>query len=84
MCLPLFAQQTGMSGRVSDPSGAMVTSAAVSSTGEDGTKVSTTTNTTGLYQFPGLRAGTYKPAPEAIASAILDDAEPDARLDAEA
>jgi len=59
-CLPLFAQQTGISGRVSDPSNAMVASAAVSATGEDGTKVSTTTNSTGLYQFPGLRAGDYR------------------------
>jgi len=60
ICVPLYAQQTGISGRVSDPSNAMVTNVTVSATGEDGTKSTTTTNTTGLYQFPGLRAGSYK------------------------
>src|SRR5580658_3134115 len=60
VCLPLFAQQTGISGRVSDPSSAMVASVAVSATAEDGTKVSTITNATGLYQFPGIRAGDYR------------------------
>jgi len=59
-CLPLFAQQTGISGRVSDPSKATITNVVVSATGEDGTKVTTTTNMDGLYQFPGLRAGTYR------------------------
>ena len=60
MCLPAFAQQTGISGRISDPSNAVVANVTVTATGEDGTKVATTTNATGLYQFPGLRAGSYR------------------------
>jgi hypothetical protein len=60
VCLPLFAQQTGISGGVSDPSGATVAGAKVSVTAEDGTKAATVTNAEGLYQFPGLRAGTYR------------------------
>ncbi len=58
-CLPLLAQQTGLTGRVSDPSSATVVGALVSATADDGTKSSTTTNADGLYQFPGVRAGTY-------------------------
>src|SRR5580700_7358841 len=60
ICLPLFAQQTGVSGRVGDPSSAVIANVTVTATGEDGTKVVTTTNATGLYQFPGLRAGNYR------------------------
>jgi hypothetical protein len=58
--LPLFAQQTGISGRVTDPSSATVTGVAVTATGEDGTVASTTTNAAGLYQFPGLPAHGYR------------------------
>jgi len=58
--LPLIAQQTGISGRVGESSNAVIPNVAVTVTGEDGTKLSTVTNATGLYQFPGLRAGTYK------------------------
>ena len=57
ICLPLFAQQTGISGRVGDPSSAVIANVRVIATAEDGTNVTTTTNATGLYQFPGLRAG---------------------------
>ena len=59
VCLPLLAQQTGISGRVSDPSNATVANVVVSATADDGTKISTTSNKDGLYQFPGLRAGSY-------------------------
>jgi hypothetical protein len=59
-CLPLLAQQTGISGRVSDPSNAIVPKVVVTATLDDGTKISTVSNTDGLYQFPGLRAGTYR------------------------
>jgi hypothetical protein len=58
--LPLAAQQTGITGRVGDPSNAVMANVAVTATGEDGTKVTTTTNATRPYQFPGLRAGTYR------------------------
>jgi hypothetical protein len=59
-CPPLAAQQTGISGRVVEPSNAVIPNVAVTATGEDGTKLTTLTNATGLYQFPGLRAGTYR------------------------
>jgi len=60
ICLPLLAQQTGISGRVGDPSNAVIANVRVTATADDGTNVSTTTNATGLYQFPGLRAETYR------------------------
>jgi len=56
---PLFAQQTGISGRVADPTKAVLAGAKVTATGEDGARIFTTTNAAGLYQFPGLRAGIY-------------------------
>lgn len=58
-CLPLVAQQTGIGGRVTDPSGASIVAGVVSATGADGSKLATTTNAQGLYQFPTLRAAPY-------------------------
>jgi hypothetical protein len=58
-CLPLQAQQTGITGRVTDPSSASVSSAAVTVTGDDGSKLDTLTNSQGIYQFPALRAQKY-------------------------
>src|SRR5580658_2456162 len=60
ICLPLLAQQTGISGRVTEASNAVIANVVVTATAEDATKVTTTTNGAGLYQFPGLRAGTYR------------------------
>ena len=60
LCVPGSAQQTGITGRVTDPSNAVVASMIVTLTAEDGTKASTMTNTGGYYQFPGLRAGNYR------------------------
>jgi hypothetical protein len=57
--LHLFGQQTSITGRVTDQSAAVIATARVTATGEDGTKLQTTTNTQGLYQFPSLRAGMY-------------------------
>ena len=54
-----LAQQTGITGRVTDPSGAVVATAVVTATGEDNEKSATVTNTLGIYQFPSLRAGKY-------------------------
>jgi hypothetical protein len=54
-----FAQQTGINGRVADPSGAVIVSASVTATGEDGSKFVTTTNSDGRYQFPAVRAANY-------------------------
>ena len=36
VCLPLLAQQTGITGRVADPSGATIAHAKVTASGEDG------------------------------------------------
>jgi hypothetical protein len=36
VCLPLMAQQTGITGRVADPSGATIANAKVTASGEDG------------------------------------------------
>jgi len=57
--VPALAQETGISGSVTDPSGAAVPNAAVSITSSEGTKLSTATNNKGEYQFPALRAATY-------------------------
>ena len=54
-----FAQQTGVSGKLTDSSGATIAGAAVSATGSDGNKASTMTNAQGLYQLPALRAGSF-------------------------
>ena len=35
VCLPLLAQQTGITGRVADPSGATIANAKVTASGED-------------------------------------------------
>ena len=53
------AQQTAITGRVTDPSGAVIVSAKVAATGEDGSKFSTITTNEGRYQFPAVRAATY-------------------------
>ena len=58
--MPLLAQQTGIAGRVSDPSNAVVANVTVTATAADGTTETTVTNVGGLYQFPGLRAGDYR------------------------
>ena len=54
-----FAQQTGITGRVTDPSGATIAAAVVTLTAEDGAKSDTVSNAQGVYQFPALRAGKY-------------------------
>jgi hypothetical protein len=48
----VYAQATGITGHIADPSGGVVAKVIVSVTGEDGTKMTT--------QFPALRAGTYQ------------------------
>jgi len=54
-----LAQQTSITGRVTDPSNAAVTNAVVGATAEDGTKLETYSNAQGIYQIPGVRAGKY-------------------------
>ena len=58
-CTPLAAQQTGIAGKITDPSNATIVAGAVTVTGDDGSKFATTTNAQGLYQFPALRAARY-------------------------
>src|SRR5580658_1119151 len=57
--LPISAQQTGITGTLTDPSGAAVPGVAVSASGADGSKITATTNGDGLYQLPALRAQNY-------------------------
>src|SRR5258708_21879567 len=54
-----LAQQTGISGRLTDPSEASVAGAKVTATSDEGSKAATLTNSQGLYQFPTLRAAKY-------------------------
>jgi len=54
-----LAQQTGITGRVTDPSNASVVSATVTAAGDDGSKFDTVTNAQGIYQLPALRAAKY-------------------------
>jgi Carboxypeptidase regulatory-like domain/TonB dependent receptor len=57
--IPLMAQQTGINGRLTDPSNATVAGALVTAAGGDSSKFATTTNAQGVYQFPALRAAQY-------------------------
>jgi hypothetical protein len=59
VCFQLLAQQTGISGRVTDPSGATIANTKVIASGEDGSSFDTTTNSQGLFQFPAVRATKY-------------------------
>jgi hypothetical protein len=54
-----FAQQTGVTGRITDPTNATIAGAMVSATGDDGSKLETLTNVQGIYQFPAVRAAKY-------------------------
>jgi hypothetical protein len=59
LALPALAQQTGINGRLTDPSSSVIAGAKVSASSEDGSRVETITNSLGAYQFPTLRAATY-------------------------
>src|SRR5271169_1360027 len=54
-----LAQQTGITGRLTDPSNAVMTNVVVTASAEDGTKFATQTNGQGMYQIPAVRAGKY-------------------------
>jgi hypothetical protein len=54
-----LAQQTGISGRITDPSGATIETAIITATGDDGVRVKTVSNSQGVYQFPALRAAKF-------------------------
>ena len=57
--IPAFAQQTGITGSVTDPTGAVLVNCSVTAASEDGQKFATVTTNGGRYQFPTLRANTY-------------------------
>src|ERR1700754_1466848 len=54
-----YAQQTGISGRVTDTQGAVITGAAVEVKQIGGATLTTKTNETGTYLVPSLIAGDY-------------------------
>ena len=54
-----LAQQTGITGRITDPSNASVVTAAVTATADDGSKFDTVSNAQEIYQLPALRAAKY-------------------------
>src|SRR5260370_23158928 len=54
-----LAQQTGISGRLTDPCEARVAGAKVTAASDEGSKAATLTNSQGLYQFPTLGAAKY-------------------------
>ncbi len=57
----VYAQQTGVSGRLTDQSGAVVVSAIVKiADTKSGAQVATLSNDQGLYTFPTLLASEYK------------------------
>src|SRR5260370_28941325 len=58
-CAALFGQETGISGRVIDPTNAVIADAKVSVVALDGAKLATLSNGKGLYQFLSLRATQY-------------------------
>ncbi|HSU32813.1 MAG TPA: carboxypeptidase-like regulatory domain-containing protein, partial [Bryobacteraceae bacterium] len=58
-CLPIRAQQTGVTGRGTEPSNLLVGNVAVTATSQDGSRFRTLTAGNGLHQFPALRASTY-------------------------
>src|ERR1017187_7138265 len=54
-----LAQQTGISGRITDPSAASIETGIVTATADDGARIKTVSNSQGMYQFPALRAAKY-------------------------
>src|ERR1700676_5256156 len=55
----VYAQQTGISGRVTDPQGAVITSATIEVKQEGSAAFDTMTNSQGTYLIPSLSAGDY-------------------------
>ncbi len=54
-----LAQQTAISGRITDPTAASIDAAVVTATADDGARIKTISNSQGIYQFPALRAAKY-------------------------
>jgi hypothetical protein len=56
---PVYGQQTGIGGRITDSTNAVIAVAKVTAKGADGTSTETLTNAQGSFLFPALRAQTY-------------------------
>lgn len=54
-----YAQQTGITGKVTDPSGSVLVGAIVEAAQSGGAKFEATTNSQGIYVFPALTATDY-------------------------
>ena len=54
------AQQTGISGRITDGTGAVIINAIIFATEAEGGKASVVTNSQGIYQFAAIPAANYK------------------------
>ena len=73
------AQTSGtLRGRITDPSGAVISGATVTATGADGKPVSTTTTHQGTYELKGLAPGSYNVT--ATAKGFAVDQEADVRV----
>ena len=62
-------------GRVTDPSGAVISRATVTATGANGKSVNTVTNHQGIYQFNGLAPGSYNVTVMAKGFAVDNEAD---------
>ena len=58
-CSPAFAQQTGISGVVTDVQGGLISGASVAAKETDGSAFTATTNAQGAYVIPGIAAAEY-------------------------
>src|SRR5260370_1457217 len=56
---PALAQQTGITGRLTDPSNAVMANVVITASAEDGTKLATHTKGQEMYETPAVRAGKY-------------------------
>ena len=56
----VYGQQTGVTGRVTDGTGAVLVNARVVATESGGAKTATATNEQGIYQFAAIRAADYR------------------------
>ena len=84
LCAPGALAQTSaggtLRGRVSDPSGAVVTQAKVTATGPSGKSVSVQTNQQGTFEIHGLTPGSYHVT--IAAKGFAEDNEPDVHVTA--
>ncbi len=70
------AQTTGtLRGRITDPSGAVISGATITATGSDGKPVSTVTNHQGTYELKGLAPGSYNVTAAAKGFAVDQEAD---------